>query len=172
MITSIVVMNMFVRHAKKDKMRHFYVIMIFILTINTKTNCQVLPKGDFYRYDTLEIIKKVSYDSIRFDLYYVEIAKDSIWYAVIPMYSNQTNYFSFISDNNRFSYTKINKTPVDYYSTLIFTNDNMGKISDSNKMIEKRDVRISRLNDSILIIDNKRFKFDKGLKIFQSFTGY
>ena len=153
-------------------MRHFYLLMILLTTINTKINCQVIPKGDFYRYDTLEIFKKVPYDSIRFDLHYVEIGKDSIWYAVIPMYSNQPSYFSFIPDNNRFSYTKINNSLVDNYTTLIFTNDNMGKISESNKILEKRNIKISSLSDSILIIDNKRLKFDKGLKIFQSFTGY
>lgn len=160
------------RHAKKDKMRHLYVILIVIMTINTKTNCQVITKGDFYRYDTLEIIKKVPFDSIRFDLHYVEIAKDSIWYAIIPMYSNQTNYYSFLSDNNRFSFTRINKLASGLFSNLLFTDDFSGDISKATKVFEKKQVKLDFLNDSTMIIDNKRLGFDKGLRIFQSFTGY
>ena len=153
-------------------MKTFCLLVIIFFTICKPANCQELLKGDYYRYDTLETIKKVPYDSIRFDLHYVEIGTDSIWYAIIAMYSNRPNYYSFLSYDNRYSYTGINKLGSDFYSNLIFSDDYLGKFSETTKIFEKKQVKIYVVNDTTLIVDNEILKPDKGLKVFQSFTGY
>ena len=78
------------RHAEKPTytMKIFGFLLIIFLTICKTVSCQETIKGDYYRYDTLKIFKKVPYDSIRFDLHYVEIGNDSVWYAILPMFSN------------------------------------------------------------------------------------
>ena len=153
-------------------MKHLLIFISLIYLINNWTNGQSLKTGDFYRFDTLEIIKKIPYDSIRFNLEYAELGNDSLWFAILPMFSNRPNQFGFLSDTHKFSYTRIIKNDSGFISNLIFTNNFAGEITNETKLLEKKHVTIISADDSTMIINNNVFKIDKGLKIFKLFTGY